>query len=185
MSEPWLCFDSRRLGVCEPRGGGETYRVLRTGHSRERNPNHREQVDSSRETSRESKNFHRSEPPFHCGGGAPGSHGSRAPDFIAADRDGSARFSPNLLKAKKRDRTGPPARKNFYRWPACGEMVNNTDRESVGLHHDHVLHPPFYRFAPLPMLLTPKIPASDSAGVNRPFSDRRVRERSESQRARI
>jgi hypothetical protein len=35
-------------------------------------------------------------------------------------------------------------------------MVDNTDRESVGLHHDHVLHPPFYRFATLSMLPTPK-----------------------------
>jgi len=62
------------------------------------------------------------------------------------------------LKAKKRDRTGTPLRKNFYRCPACGEMVNNTDRESVGLHHDHVLHPPFYRFAPF----------ADAAGTKDP-----------------
>ena len=117
--------------------------------------------------------------------GAPGSRGSRPPGFVAADCHGSACFSPNLLKAKKRDRTGTPPPKNFYRCPACGEMVDNTDRESVGLHHDHVLHPPFYRFAILPMPPATKIRASDSAGVNRPISDKRVRERSESQRARI
>jgi hypothetical protein len=35
-------------------------------------------------------------------------------------------------------------------------MVDNTDRESVGLHHDHVLHAPFYRFATLSMLPAPK-----------------------------
>lgn len=29
---------------------------------------------------------------------------------------------------------------DFYKCPGCGEMVDNRDRDSVRLHHDHVLH---------------------------------------------
>jgi hypothetical protein len=54
------------------------------------------------------------------------------------------------MKAKTPDRLIKPT-ENSYRCPACGEMVDNTDRESVRVHHDHVLHPRFDRFVTLPI----------------------------------
>jgi hypothetical protein len=31
--------------------------------------------------------------------------------------------------------------RNFYRCPACGEMVDNRKLDEIVLHHAHVLHP--------------------------------------------
>ena len=45
----------------------------------------------------------------------------------------------------------PPAQadvRNFYRCPACGDLVDGKNIEAVRLHHSHVLHPmsgPFFR----------------------------------------
>jgi hypothetical protein len=177
MSEPGLHFDAGPLDLSGPRPGSETYTVLRAAESPQRNANYRKRADPRREARAERNNVRGSASPFHRCGGASGSRGPCPPDFVAANCHGSARVLPNVLKATKPDQTPPP--ENFYGCPACGEMVDKTDRESIRLHHDHVLRPFFYRFAMLPAS------ASDSIRVNRLFSDKGLRERSESRRARI
>jgi hypothetical protein len=42
-----------------------------------------------------------------------------------------------ILKPK----TKPVEELKFYRCPACGQMVDNRDRDAIRFHHDHVLHP--------------------------------------------
>ncbi|HEX4641136.1 MAG TPA: hypothetical protein VH252_07100 [Chthoniobacterales bacterium] len=56
------------------------------------------------------------------------------------------------MKTKKREQTRSPARDKFYRCPACGEMVDNTNRESIRFHHHHVLHPRLDLFVTLPVV---------------------------------
>ena len=41
---------------------------------------------------------------------------------------------------------------NLYRCPACGEMVDNRQREAVRFHHDHVLHPRLDLFVTIPFV---------------------------------
>jgi hypothetical protein len=53
------------------------------------------------------------------------------------------------MKTKK-ERRGSGARENFYRCPACHEMVDNRDMAAVLVHHGHVLHPRLHLFASLP-----------------------------------
>jgi hypothetical protein len=50
----------------------------------------------------------------------------------------------------KKERLEKPAKEDFYRCPACGEMVDNRDRAAIRFHHDHVLHPRLDRFVTLP-----------------------------------
>lgn len=42
-------------------------------------------------------------------------------------------------------------KENFYRCPACGEMVDKRQRASVFQHHSHVLHPRLDSFVTLPV----------------------------------
>ena len=51
-----------------------------------------------------------------------------------------------------------------YRCPACDELVDNTDREAVRLHHDHVLHP---RQEILARHLRPAAPAEQNRSASR------------------
>jgi hypothetical protein len=53
------------------------------------------------------------------------------------------------MKTRK-ERLEIPAKNDFYRCPACGEMVDNRDRAAVRFHHDHVLHPRLDSFVTLP-----------------------------------
>jgi hypothetical protein len=39
------------------------------------------------------------------------------------------------------DELSPDEQRNFYRCPACGEMVDNRRLDEIVLHHSHVLHP--------------------------------------------
>ncbi len=43
----------------------------------------------------------------------------------------------------------PEEQRNFYRCPACGEMVDNRQLEEIMLHHAHVLHPRLFAMANL------------------------------------
>jgi hypothetical protein len=63
------------------------------------------------------------------------------------------------MKTKK-ERPKSQARKNSYRCPACGEMVDNDNWEAVRFHHDHVLRP---RPHPLLPALHSAAPEGDTA----------------------
>jgi hypothetical protein len=46
-------------------------------------------------------------------------------------------------KTSRRQPTVPQS--SFYRCPQCGAEVDNRQIEQVRRHHDHVLHPHWYR----------------------------------------
>jgi hypothetical protein len=54
---------------------------------------------------------------------------------------------------KKRDRSAP--RKDLYRCPGCGRMVDNTDLSAMLEHHQHVLRARVDTFVTLPVVTIP------------------------------
>jgi hypothetical protein len=52
-----------------------------------------------------------------------------------------------LSRKKVARAAGAMKASRFYRCPACGAEVDNQQREDVRFHHDHVLHPHWFRAA--------------------------------------
>jgi hypothetical protein len=49
------------------------------------------------------------------------------------------------MRTKTRRREPTASQSSFYRCPECGTEVDNRQIEQVRRHHDHVLHPQWYR----------------------------------------
>jgi hypothetical protein len=49
------------------------------------------------------------------------------------------------MSNKTRRRQSTVTQSSFYRCPECGAEVDNRQIEQVRRHHDHVLHPHWYR----------------------------------------